>query len=186
VRPWCERPAPLPPALTKPGGCVVRVVFLNQLVPDLALAGLERFQIEHAEIQILGDIARGSVSLVKKGRPPPNSSPRSGSELQPTKLDSQLRLQVCTRDRRWRSRSSCSPIRTTTFPAPNTSKSSKSSGTAPIPCVCVCVCVCGGAILTPKNLIRSEVSLLSGLDHENIVRLVGTAYFLFFIFYFLF
>jgi hypothetical protein len=41
---------------------------------------------------------------------------------------------------------------------------------------CACVCVC--AILTPKNLIRSEVSLLSGLDHENIVRLVGTANFL--------
>jgi hypothetical protein len=43
---------------------------LNQLVPDLALAGLERFQIEHSEIQILGDIARGSVSLVKKGTSP--------------------------------------------------------------------------------------------------------------------
>jgi hypothetical protein len=56
-------------------------VFLNQLVPDLALAGLERFQIEHAEIQILGDIARGSVSLVKKGRAPSPPHPKSQPSL---------------------------------------------------------------------------------------------------------
>ncbi len=49
------------------GQRIVRV-FLNQLVPDLALMSLQRYEIDFNDISRLGLIATGSASIVQKGK----------------------------------------------------------------------------------------------------------------------